>query len=141
MKLLWSGALTSLALIVGAETSFCSPIGTWLAKDGAKIRISSCGRSLCGFLVQPNPPNDRETGLPRNDKNNIDPAKRSRSLAGIQILISMQQKSPGEWIGKLYNDDDGNTYPGKLIEVDRSSARIEGCSLGICGGETITRLK
>jgi uncharacterized protein (DUF2147 family) len=141
MKLLLLAALTSIALIASGETSFSSPIGTWLAKDGAKIRISSCGRNLCGFLVQPNPPNDPETGLPRKDKNNVDPAKRSRNLAGVQILTSMQQKSPGEWIGQLYDDDDGNTYSGRLIEVDDSSVRIEGCSLGICGGETVTRLK
>jgi uncharacterized protein (DUF2147 family) len=141
MKFFLLIALTSVALIASGESSFSSPIGTWLAKDGAKIRISPCGRNLCGFLVQPNPKNDPETGRPSKDKNNVDPTKRNRILAGVQILISMQKKSSGEWFGQLYNDDDGKTYPGRLIELDHSSAKIEGCALGICGGETITRIK
>jgi uncharacterized protein (DUF2147 family) len=53
----------------------------------------------------------------------------------------MQPKSPGTWSGQLYNVDDGMIYSGKLIELDHASARIEGCSLGVCGGENLTRLK
>ena len=134
-------ALASVVLIASGETSFSSPIGNWLAKDGSKIRISPCGRNLCGYLAQPNPQNDPETNRPWKDKNNVNPAKRNRRVAGVQILISMQPKSPGNWVGQLYNVDDGKIYSGTLIELDQSSTRIEGCLLGICGGENLTRLK
>ena len=75
------------------------------------------------------------------DKNNVDRAKRNRPLVGVQILISMQPNKPGNWSGKLYNVDDGKTYSGNLIELGQSSIRIEGCWLGICGGDNLTRLK
>ncbi len=75
------------------------------------------------------------------DKHNADPAKRNRPLMGVQTLIGMQPSGPGRWSGELYNDDDGMTYPGKLIELDASSIRIEGCSGAICDGEVLTRIK
>jgi uncharacterized protein (DUF2147 family) len=141
MKMLLLAALTSAALTASGETGVSSPIGTWQAKDGTKIWISPCGRNLCGFIAPTNPENDPETDRPWTDKNNVDPAKRNRRLIGVQILISMQPKSTGNWFGQLYNVDDGKIYSGNLIELDQSSARIEGCSLGVCGGENLTRLK
>jgi len=55
--------------------------------------------------------------------------------------MSMRANGPGAWSGRLYNVDDGKTYPGNLIEAGPSSIRIEGCWLGVCGGEALTRLK
>jgi uncharacterized protein (DUF2147 family) len=141
MKKLVLVAFSSAALIASGETGFSSPVGTWLAKDGAQIRISPCGRNLCGFIAQPNPRNDPATGLPMTDRNNADPAKRNRPLIGVQTLISMQPNGPGKWSGRLYNDDDGMIYPGNLIELGPSSIKIEGCSGGICGGDNLTRIK
>ena len=134
-------ALTAAGFAASSETGFTSPIGLWLAKDGAKIRISQCGRNLCGFIVQSSPPVDPATGRPTTDKNNADPAKRNRSLVGIEMLISMHRDSTSKWSGRLYNDDDGKTYSGNLIELGPSSIRIEGCSLGICGGDNLTRIR
>jgi uncharacterized protein (DUF2147 family) len=139
MKKLLLVALSSVVFVASSKTGVASPVGTWLAKDGAKLRIGSCGRDLCGFIAQAR--NDPATGRPVTDKNNVDPAKRSRTLVGVQTLISMHPNGPAKWSGQLYNDGDGRTYPGNLIELDQSSIRIEGCSLGICGGETLTRLK
>jgi uncharacterized protein (DUF2147 family) len=139
LKKLLLVALSSVALLASGKTGVSSPVGTWLAKDGAKLRISPCGRDLCGFIAQSR--NDPATGRPMTDKNNVDPAKRNRPLVGVQTLISMQPNGPAKWSGQLYNDGDGRIYPGNLIELDQSSIRIEGCSLGVCGGEALTRLK
>jgi uncharacterized protein (DUF2147 family) len=70
------------------------------------------------------------------DKNNADPAKRDRPLVGAEVLISMHPEGPTRWSGQLYNVKDGNNYSGNLIDI-----RIEGCSLGICGGEELTRTR
>ena len=134
-------ALVAAGFVASAATGFASPIGLWLAKDGAKIRITPCGRNLCGFIVQSSPTIDPATGRPFTDKNNVDPAKRNRPLVGVEILISMHRESPAKWSGQLYNDDDGRTYSGNLIEQGPSNIRIEGCWLGICGGDDLTRLK
>jgi uncharacterized protein (DUF2147 family) len=56
-------------------------------------------------------------------------------------LISMHHDGPTKWSGQLYNDDDGKIYSGNLIENGPSSIRIEGCWLGICGCDDLTRIK
>jgi len=139
MKKLVVAAFALAALMAGIEIGLASPAGTWLAKDGAKLRISACGLGFCGFIAQSRI--DPSTGRPMTDKNNADPAKRSRPLVGVETLISMQPNGPNTWSGRLYNDDDGKTYSGNLIELGPSSIRIEGCSGGICGGDELTRLR
>jgi uncharacterized protein (DUF2147 family) len=141
MKILLLAALASVALIASGGAGNSSPVGLWLAKDGGKIRISSCGGGLCGYIAHTNPPIDPETQRPWTDKNNVNPGKRNRRLVGIQLLISMKPKGAGTWSGHLYNVDDGKTYAGNLIEQGHASVKIEGCSIGVCGGEELTRLK
>ena len=134
-------ALVSLVFIASAETSRASPVGLWLSKDGGKLRISACQQSLCGFVAGTNPQNDPATGRPLTDKNNPDPDKRNRPLVGVQAL-AVQPAGPGRWSGWLYNDDDGRTYSGTLIELGPARIRIEGCALAIlCGGEELTRIE
>jgi uncharacterized protein (DUF2147 family) len=105
------------------------------------MRISACGTALCGFLASVVPPNDPATGRPSTDKHNPDPAKRNRALAGVQVLINMRPSGPGKWVGQLYNSDNGVTYQGYLIEQGPKSIRVQGCSFGICGGESLTRVR
>jgi uncharacterized protein (DUF2147 family) len=139
MKTLLS-VVASAFLMASGEPAACSPIGTWLAKDGTKIRIAPCGGSLCGVIAETVPPNDPDTNRPWTDKNNIDPTKRNRRLIGVPLLISMKPDGPRNWAGQLYNVDDGKTYSGNLIELGHASVRVEGCSLGICDGEELTRV-
>jgi uncharacterized protein (DUF2147 family) len=141
MHWMLSAGLAAACLVASGETGSASPVGLWLAKDGTKIRVSPCGRNLCGFIVQVNSPIDTATGRPPTDKNNADPAKRDRPLVGAQVLISMHHEDPTRWSGQLYNVKDGQSYSGNLIETGPSSIRIEGCWLGICGGEDLTRVR
>ncbi len=140
-QLLGAAILAAACFAADCGAGSASPVGLWLAKDGGKVRISPCGRDLCGVLLQPGQATDPATGQPATDKNNADPAKRNRPLAGIEILTSMHRDELNRWSGQVYNDDDGKTYPGHLIEKDSSTIRIEGCWLGICGGEDLTRIR
>ena len=119
----------SLAILVAAAAAAeASPVGLWRAKDGAQIRVSACGKqTLCGFIATTNP--------------RIDPAKQKRPLVGVEILIGMAPSAPGEWSGRLYNDDDGKTYDGKLKELGPKEIRIEGCAGALCGGQELSRVK
>jgi uncharacterized protein (DUF2147 family) len=139
MHWMLSAGLAAACLAASGETGSASPVGLWLATDGTKIRVSPCGRNLCGFIVQVN--FDTATGRPSTDKNNADPAKRNRPLVGAEVLISMHHEDPARWSGQLYNVKDGQSYSGNLIETGPSSIRIEGCWLGICGGENLTRIR
>jgi uncharacterized protein (DUF2147 family) len=141
MHWMLSACVAIACLVASGETGSASPIGLWLTKDGAKIRVSPCGRDLCGFIAQSSSPIDPATGRPFTDKNNADPSKRNRPLVGAEVLTSMHNEGPTKWSGQLYNVKDGNNYSGNLIETGPSSIRIEGCFLGICGGEDLTRIR
>jgi uncharacterized protein (DUF2147 family) len=139
-------ALRGVIVVAGFQFVCCAyalanPTGLWLAKDGAHVSVTSCGSALCAVLASTKSPTDPETGVPWTDKHNIDPALRSRSLVGVEVLIDMRPASNDKWSGHLYNTDDGKIYSGNLIEIDAKTIRIEGCLGGICGGDNLTRIR
>lgn len=134
------GLLVSF-LLLGGQAAQASPVGLWRAKDGAQIRVAACGKALCGFIATTVPRIDPQTGRPPVDKHNPDPARRTRPLVGLMILIGMNADGPGQWSGQLYNDDDGRTYAGHIKELGPQAIRIEGCSGALCGGEELARIK
>ena len=135
-------ALALTILIAASAAAHASPVGLWRAKDGAQIRVAPCGKQkLCGFITTTSQRIDPATGKPPVDKNNPDPAKRNRPLAGVELLIGMAPSGPGVWSGRLYNDDDGKTYDGKLKELGPKEIRIEGCAGALCGGQELTRVR
>jgi uncharacterized protein (DUF2147 family) len=124
--------LVASFILTLATTAYASPIGLWRAKDGAEVRIGKCGAALCGQLAKARI--DPATGKPALDK-------RNKPLAGLQILRGMQPDGAGKWSGQLYNEEDGQLYAGHLLELGPSRVRIEGCALGMCGGDELTRIR
>jgi uncharacterized protein (DUF2147 family) len=125
----------------GIASAHADPRGLWLAQDGAKVRVGACGGSLCATIAEARSRIDPETGQPWTDKHNSDPALRRRSLVGVAVLWSLQPSGPGKWTGALYNVDNGNTYEGHLLDVGPRTIRIEGCAIGICGGQNLSRIQ
>jgi uncharacterized protein (DUF2147 family) len=125
---------------LSVTTAFADPSGVWREKDGGTIRVYRCGGAMCASILSVNPPLDPATGKPQTDKNNSDASKRNRRLVGIPVLLGMKQDGPGRWSGRLYDADRGEIFPGHLVEVDRNTIRIEGCAMGICGGESLSRV-
>jgi uncharacterized protein (DUF2147 family) len=130
-----------LSVLVCAGTALADPKGLWLAQDGARVRVGSCGGALCATIAAPKSHVDPETGLPWTDKNNPDPAQRNRPLVGVAVLYSLVPDGPGKWTGRLYNVDNGQSYAGHLLELDARTIRVEGCAIGICGGQNMSRIK
>ena len=124
----------------GIGSALADPTGIWLDKDGDTLRIQHCGPALCGTIVNLRVRVDPATGRPRTDTKNPDMGRRNRPLVGIQSLIAMRPSGPGKWSGQLYNVDDGRTYTGNLIELGPGKIRVEGCVLGMCGGESLSRI-
>ena len=142
MKFLPLRFALSFPVMLGAATSaVADPNGLWRADDGGTLRIARCGQALCATIVTVVPAIDPDTGRPWTDKFNADPAKSNRPLIGVQVLFGLQPDGPGKWKGQLYNSDDGMTYEGHLIEQSPTSVRIEGCTLGVCGGDDLTRVR
>ena len=141
MKLyrLCSISALTLTVLVSAGTALADPSGLWLAQDGARVRVGPCGAALCATIAAPKSQVDPQTGQPWTDKNNPDPAMRNRSLVGVPVLYSLMPDGPGRWSGRLYNIDNGQSYTSHLLELAPRTIRVEGCAIGICGGQNMSR--
>lgn len=139
MRLFTLYSVSILALSAIAGPAQADPRGLWLAQDGAKVRVTNCGRGLCAIMASPKSEIDPATGSSWTDKNNPDPSKRGRPLAGIKVF-AMAPDGPGKWTGSVYNADNGQTYPGHVVEIDPNTIRVEGCA-GICGGQNMRRIQ
>ena len=114
-----TATLVLITILAGIRASLASPIGLWKAHDDATIEIKPCGQNLCGIVISTQPWSyDPKTGKPDySDKYNVEGEKRHRSRVGIEVLIGMKRSGPSKWSGQLYNDRNGHTYQGDLIEV------------------------
>jgi len=126
-------ALVAFALL-GGTPALANVEGMWIGKGGTAVRIFNCGGAVCG----------RVASVGREDdagRKNSDAGQRNHAAVGVEVLISMRPNGPNKWSGRLYNLDDGKFYEGNLIELDSGTIRVEGCWLGICGGENLTRMR
>jgi uncharacterized protein (DUF2147 family) len=108
MRHLMVGLIISMSTL-GTSSASASPVGLRRAKDGAEIRIATCGAALCGHVA--NARIEPATGKPARDQ-------LGRPLTGMQILMGMRADGPGRWSGQLY-EQDGNLYLGEqMIRVN-----------------------
>ena len=130
-----------LSGLLGVATAHADPRGLWQAEDGAHIRIGLCGQALCATIADsPKSPASIRKPAHRGPTNTIPmfAVARPVALVGVAVLYSMTQDAPNRWSGALYNVDNGQTYQGHLVELDRNTVRVEGCVIGICGGRNTT---
>ena len=131
MRKSWLAALAVAGL--NSPALAAEPTGDWLVADKvAAVRIAPCGPAFCGHIAW-------TKGPPRNDKNNPDPAKRSRSVIGMETLLNMKPAGSNRWEGEIYNAEDGKIYAGSISLVSDNVLRIEGCVWVFCGGQNWTR--
>lgn len=126
-------AVTVLALAVSAGPSMASDgaTGTWRLSNGkVTVRVAPCGGGLCGRVVALRKPTDGK-GRPRLDKENPNPALRSRPVIGLTILSNMRANGEGRWSGTIYNPDDGNTYSSRMQLLGPSTMKVDGCVAGV----------
>lgn len=130
--------LAGFALLVGlagpAHAAPGDPSGLWLTETGkSRVKIVPCGGGYCGTIVS----------APGKavDANNPDPALRSRSVIGVQILDARKPDGNG-FSGTLYNPNDGKTYSGSLHLTKPDELEVSGCVLSVlCKSQTWTRTK
>ena len=127
-------AVTIFVCLVSSAAAAADPTGEWLVADGtARVRIEPCNDALWGVISWAKEPG--------TDENNPDPAKRSRPIIGMPILLNMQKADANRWDGQVYNAENGKTYTSHINLVRNDVLRIEGCVFGglFCGGENWTR--
>jgi uncharacterized protein (DUF2147 family) len=110
-----------------------SPEGEWWVHDKqARITIANCDGAIWGVITW--------EATPGVDSHNPDPAKRSRPMLGVPIILGMKPDGDNKWKGSIYNSAFGQTVSGDIALPKNDMLRINGCVLGfLCGGENWTR--
>lgn len=89
--------------------------GIWYDDTGrGAVEIAPCGPSLCGRIVWLKEPADG-AGRPVRDALNPDPARRGRSVCGLEVIGNVKQKRNGTWDeGWIYDPKEGKRYDVEL---------------------------
>jgi uncharacterized protein (DUF2147 family) len=127
-----------MTCLAGTASAQISPAGDWLtAGASAVVRIAPCTaseRALCGRITWLWDPSTT------TDKQNSDPALRSRPLIGMEMLTGLRPAASGEWSGgHIYNPEDGNTYGASFRIRDATTLDVRGCVLFICRSQVWRR--
>jgi uncharacterized protein (DUF2147 family) len=97
-----------------------SPLGDWRT-DGNKgmVRIETCGKALCGYVLNP-----------------------KSDAIGEAVLINMKPKGADVWSGNIYSRASGATYYATMAMKGANSLRVEACVLGrfFCSGNLWSRI-
>lgn len=126
-------AITILIFLIptGLVAQSAQPTGFWHLNGGKfGITINHCGYDLCGTLEYLRDPLDRY-GRPKTDIENSNPDLRNRPLLGVPLLLSLRSSRHGEWVGQIYNPDDGRTYDATLSVIGPDRLNVEGCVLAV----------
>lgn len=146
MPSLWSPEQIAAGLAAILVTCFAAPAGastgskaatpdlagtTWLTeKRSGIVRLESCGANqLCGTIVRVLPPEPADA----TDRNNPDPALRSRTVQGLRILSDFKPGREGTWRdGRIYNPEDGRSYRSHLRRAADGRLIVSGCVGPLC---------
>ena len=119
-------------LVLAASAAFADPVeGTWKTQPGddgnyGLVTISACGAEICGVLGQGYDASGTKIASP-----NI----------GRQMIWGMKPEGNGSYKGgKIWAPDRDKTYNSRMT-LNGNQLKVEGCVLGICRGQTWTRVK
>jgi uncharacterized protein (DUF2147 family) len=144
---LLAGAITAMLLSgAGIKPALAqlreAALGVWVEEDGeAWIEIAPCEDALCGRIVWLKEPLD-ENGQPHVDKNNPDPALRSRPILGLIIMAGLKPVPGKTYLeGQVYNSENGKVYD-VYLTPEGKTMDVEGCLVKyLCLTQTWTRVK
>jgi uncharacterized protein (DUF2147 family) len=134
---LMAGTLLLAASAGAAEQT--SPHGTWRTPErGGLVEVSQCDGGLCGKILGGSGGGSAEDRLDRNNKN---PALRSRPLIGLYIFRGLKP-SGGSWKGSIYNPSDGGTYAATVSLKSPGELVVKGCVVWpLCKTQVWARVK
>lgn len=126
-------ALAALAAFLGAGAALADPAeGAWRTQPGdtggyLHVDIYGCGDALCGVIRKA----ISKDGTERTDYEHLN----------RRMLWDMQPQSGGAYGGgKIWTPDRDKTYNSKM-QLSGNSLTVKGCVLGICRGQTWSRLR
>lgn len=104
-----------------AQANASSAEGYWLTEnERAVIHTFECDQGLCGnihWIIE---------GGMQYDVKNVDEAKRSTPMCGLQILWGFE-KDGSDWDnGNIYKADDGDIYSANITLKDENTLSLRG---------------
>ncbi|MFT5011660.1 MAG: hypothetical protein ACI9HA_000307 [Dinoroseobacter sp.] len=105
-------------------------VGHW-ASEGSIFEITLADGTLKGqvrALFNPNYLSEEDAdrvGQPRTDDNNPDSELRDRPIIGL-AMFSEYQFEDGQWQGKIYDPESGNTYQSRMKITGKGDLEIRG---------------
>lgn len=119
-------------VVCGAEEGGDVIVGQWLTDEkDARIEIFKVDGKYSGKIVWVKDAvyarDDPEAGKPVHDRENPDPAKRDRSMIGLNLLDGFQYAGDKSWTkGTLYNPRNGKTYHANLTLSKDGALKVRG---------------
>ena len=122
--------LILLASLLATPAVAALPVtGHWMTNDRDSIvEIAPCGPKLCGKVVRLLKPVE---GGPATDRNNPDPALRTRPLVGLMVLNGFTMRG-NDWVGTIYDPRNGKTYRSLLTRNANGTLKVQGCIAFLC---------
>lgn len=128
MKTLYTVFFT-LVLVLGQAQYAHKPediLGDWQTGSGkGRVRIEKNGTKYNGKLFWLREPLD-ENGVAKKDHMNPDPALRSRSKIGIQLLLGFVWDGDSYEDGTIYDPENGKTYSCTIEMVNANTLNVRG---------------
>lgn len=121
--------LAALVLGLGAPVAAATPVGgRWLPPSGdSVIEIGRCGAAVCGRVLRVLKPIQGAAV----DRNNPDPALRTRPIVGLPILTGFTDGGD-VWRGRIYDPRNGRTYRSTLKRTADGALEVQGCVAIFC---------
>ena len=101
-------------------------LGRWLSESGkGVVEIFPCADRLCGRLVWLQEP--IRDGAPARDRNNPDPALRTRPECGLVMLGDFRRLEANRWgDGWIYSPENGKTYRATMTLESTDVLKLRG---------------
>ncbi len=119
-------------------------LGQWFSKKGdARFEFTKHDGKYYGHISWEKESvydkKDKEAGRQTHDRENPDPALRSRPMLGLELLKDFQYVAENRYEnGTIYNPEDGRTYKAKLTLADPEHLRVRGfIGISLFGGTTV----
>ena len=87
-------------------------VGQWLTtNERSTVEIFNENGAYCGKIIDLKEPLDPDTGKPKLDKFNVDPARHQDPLIGMKLVWGFAHKGGNSWTGgRIYDPENGKTY-------------------------------
>ncbi|MDE2427741.1 MAG: DUF2147 domain-containing protein [Burkholderiales bacterium] len=106
-----------------------NPQGHWITQSGnLEVEISACGKELCGTVAR----------VLANNAMSADTATQNKvaDAKGMKIMTGFAKSDIGEWTGKIFNRQNGQTYDCVVRAMDDDHLEVRPYQGDVNQGQT-----